>query len=88
MNNKNRLEVRLDPETTELLNSLLARTKLTKTSLIKNCLKVYASSLKNGHIYSVHINSVKSIIQNSNDPDKYKELDNLDWNNIVDELDQ
>lgn len=53
--NKNRLEIRLDPDSLELLNSLLARTSLTKTSLIKKALIVYASSLKNGHIYTVKL---------------------------------
>ena len=57
--NKNRLEIRLDPESLELLTSLLTRTNLTKTSLIKNALKVYASTLKNGHIYTVRYKSEK-----------------------------
>lgn len=51
--NKNRLELRLDPESLELLNSLIARTQLTKTSLIKTALKVYASTLKKGHIMTI-----------------------------------
>lgn len=53
--NKNRLEIRLDPDSLELLNSLIARTSLTKTSLIKKALIVYASALKNGHIYTVKL---------------------------------
>lgn len=55
MKNKNRLEIRLDPESQALLDSLVVRTSLTKTSIIKNALKVYASTLKNGHIYTVKI---------------------------------
>lgn len=55
MKNKNRLEIRLDPESQQLLDSLVVRTSLTKTSIIKNALKVYASTLKNGHIYTVKI---------------------------------
>lgn len=55
MNNKNRLEIRLDPDSLELLNSLIARTSLTKTSLIKKALIVYASTLKKGHIYTVKL---------------------------------
>ena len=53
--NKNRLEIRLDPESQSLLDSLVVRTALTKTSIIKNALKVYASTLKNGHIYTVRL---------------------------------
>ena len=53
--NKNRLEIRLDPESQSLLDSLIVRTALTKTSIIKNALKVYASTLKNGHIYTVRL---------------------------------
>ena len=37
--NKNRLEIRLDPESQALLDSLMVRTSLTKTSIIKNALK-------------------------------------------------
>ena len=55
--NKNRLELRLDPESLELLNSLIARTQLTKTSLIKTALKVYASTLKKGHIMTIKYKS-------------------------------
>ena len=53
--NKSRLEIRLDPESQELLSSLIARTNLTKTSLIKLALKVYASTLKKGHVYTVKL---------------------------------
>lgn len=53
--NKNRLEIRLDPDSQTLLDSLVARTSLTKTSLIKKALIVYASTLKNGHIYTVKL---------------------------------
>lgn len=53
MINKNRLEIRLDPESLELLNSLMNRTNLSKTSLIKTALKVYASTLKKGHIFTI-----------------------------------
>lgn len=60
--NKNRLELRLDPESLELLNSLLVRTNLTKTSLIKIALKVYASTLKKGHIYTVKLKAEDKII--------------------------
>ena len=52
---KNRLEIRLDPDSHALLDSLIVRTSLTKTSIIKNALKVYASALKNGHIYTVKL---------------------------------
>lgn len=57
--NKNRLEIRLDPESQALLDSLMVRTSLTKTSIIKNALKVYASTLKNGHIYTVKLKGSK-----------------------------
>ena len=53
--NKNRLEIRLDPDSQSLLDSLMVRTSLTKTSIIKNALKVYASALKGGHIYTVKL---------------------------------
>lgn len=61
MKNKNRLEIRLDADTLELLNSLIARTSLTKTSIIKKALIVYASALNKGHIYTVHLKGEKSI---------------------------
>lgn len=82
--NKNRLEIRLDPESQQLLDSLVVRTSLTKTSIIKNALKVYASTLKNGHIYTVKIkgSNVKPETTGINDDkneevnyDVYKELE-------------
>lgn len=65
--NKNRLEIRLDPDSLELLNSLIARTSLTKTSLIKKALIVYASSLKNGHIYTVALKQKPGKIENKHE---------------------
>lgn len=62
--NKNRLEIRLDPESQSLLDSLVVRTALTKTSLIKTALKVYASTLKKGHIYTVRLKGDEPIEQN------------------------
>lgn len=59
--NKNRLEIRLDPESQELLNSLMNRTNLSKTSLIKTALKVYASCLKKGHIFTIALKSASKI---------------------------
>lgn len=58
---KNRLEIRLDPESQQLLDSLVVRTSLTKTSLIKKALKVYASTLPKGHIYTVKLKEVPQI---------------------------
>ena len=90
-NNKNRLEIRLDPESLELLTSLLTRTNLTKTSLIKTALKVYASTLKNGHIYTVRYKSEK--ITNEEKPhveeieqdEEMTEEDNKIWNEIIED---
>lgn len=65
--NKNRLEIRLDPESQQLLDSLIVRTSLTKTSLIKKALKVYASTLPKGHIYTVKIKEVPQIEEQYND---------------------
>lgn len=59
--NKNRLEIRLDPDSQQLLDSLIVRTSLTKTSLIKKALIVYASTLARGHIYTVKYQEVKEI---------------------------
>ena len=65
--NKNRLEIRLDPESQSLLDSLIVRTALTKTSIIKNALKVYASTLKNGHIYTVRLKGNEPINEEKHD---------------------
>lgn len=75
--NKNRLEIRLDPESQALLDSLMVRTSLTKTSIIKNALKVYASTLKNGHIYTVKLKGSKEEpeITGINDDDKEVDYD-------------
>lgn len=77
--NKNRLEIRLDPESQSLLDSLVVRTSLTKTNIIKNALKVYASTLKNGHIYTVKIkgSNVKPETTGINDDDE-----NIDYEAI------
>lgn len=75
MQNKNRLEIRLDPESQTLLDSLVVRTSLTKTSIIKNALKVYASTLKNGHIYTVKLNGSKIKPETTGINDDDKEID-------------
>ena len=87
--NKNRLEIRLDPDSLELLNSLIARTSLTKTSLIKKALIVYASALKNGHIYTVKLKGetikeekpLKNENQVEDERDPYKELEEFNKEN-------
>ena len=86
--NKNRLEIRLDPDSLELLNSLIARTSLTKTSLIKKALIVYASALKNGHIYTVTLK--KKVYHFDDQPNEEPENKNWeeDMNKIIEELDK
>ena len=76
--NKKRLEIRLDPETSELIDSLIARTQLTKSSLIKNALKVYASGLKNGHIYTIRLKQEKLLIDEPTE----------EWDKMIDELEK
>ena len=87
--NKNRLEIRLDPESQELLNSLIARTNLTKTSLIKSALKVYASILKGGHIFTIRYKATESSEKKSqNDEIKQEEMteeDNKVWEEMIED---
>ena len=85
MKNKNRLEIRLDPDSLELLNSLLVRTSLTKTSLIKKALKVYASTLKNGHIYTVKIKGEQTKDEDNEEvktPKKTKQITQEEWDKL------
>ena len=82
--NKKRLEIRLDPETSELIDTLIARTNLTKSSLIKTALKVYASSLKKGHIITIRYKAIEEAVRKNlieEDP-----IDKLDWDTIVDDM--
>ena len=80
--NKNRLEIRLDPDSQSLLDSLMVRTSLTKTSIIKNALKVYASALKGGHIYTVKLKgeTIKQAEKPQND-----EIDEDALNELIEE---
>ena len=84
--NKNRLEIRLDPDSLELLNSLIVRTSLTKTSIIKNALKVYASTLKNGHIYTVKIKGSNIKAETTAINDDNNEVDEMAWKEIKESL--
>lgn len=88
MKNKKRelLQIRLDPETSELVNSLLARTNLTKTSLIKNALKVYAGTLKNGHIFTIRYKAEKRSI--SEKIEKPKNEDTRTFEELIEDLDK
>lgn len=83
--NKNRLEIRLDPESQALLDSLMVRTSLTKTSIIKNALKVYASTLKNGHIYTVRLKESKEEPETPGINDDDKEIDYNAINKMLEE---
>lgn len=76
--NKKRLELRLDPESEQLLNTLLARTGLTKTSLIKLSLKVYASTLKKGHIMTIKYKAEVIDEKKSHKEDQEKSTIDLD----------
>ena len=89
MKNKNRLEIRLDPESQQLLDSLVVRTCLTKTSIIKNALKVYASTLKNGHIYTVKIkrSNIKPETTGINDVQN-DDNENIDYDAINEMLEE
>lgn len=78
MKNKSRLEIRLDPESQELLSSLVARTNLTKTSLIKLALKVYASTLKKGHVFTVKLEGKVFDKKKSHD-EEITENNNPNW---------
>lgn len=84
-NNKKRLEIRLDPETSELIDTLIARTNLTKSSLIKTALKVYASSLKKGHIITIRYKAIEEDVRKNliEDP-----IDKMEWDEIVDDIDK
>ena len=85
MENKKRLEIRLDPETSELIDTLIARTNLTKSSLIKNALKVYASSLKNGHIFTIQYKATKE--QNiTHEKKSHEEINEKDWDTLIEEI--
>ena len=76
--NKNRLDIRLDPESQELLNSLINRTNLSKTSLIKTALKVYASTLKKGHIFTIKYKA-EVIDEKKSHNEEPKNEDNPNW---------
>ena len=80
--NKNRLEIRLDPDSQSLLDSLMVRTSLTKTSIIKNALKVYASALKGGHIYTVKLKG--ETIKETEKPQNNK-IDEEEQNQFIEE---
>ena len=84
--NKNRLEIRLDPESQALLDSLVVRTSLTKTSIIKNALKVYASTLKNGHIYTVKLKGSKEEPEITGINDEKDEEPQMSYDEIMEEL--
>lgn len=87
MTNKNRLEIRLDPDSQQLLDSLIARTNLTKTSLIKKALIVYASTLKKGHIYTVKLKAEASkIIEDEPQNEIYEEISDEEWNKVMKDL--
>lgn len=85
-NKKKRLELRLDPETSELIDTLLARTGLTKSSLIKNALKVYAGTLKNGHIFTIRYKAEKQSI--SEEIEKPKNEDTRTFEELIEDLDK
>lgn len=85
-NKKKRLELRLDPETSELIDTLLVRTGLTKSSLIKNALKVYAGTLKNGHIFTIRYKSEKQSI--SEEIEKPKNEDTRTFEELIEDLDK
>lgn len=84
MENKKRLELRLDPDTVALLDSLLARTNLTKTSLIKKALVVYASTLNKGHIFTVQYKQT----QFSNEKNEKRIEDNRSFEEIIEDLEK
>lgn len=84
-NKKKRLELRLDPETSELIDTLLVRTGLTKSSLIKNALKVYAGTLKNGHIFTIRYKAEKQSI--SKEIKKPKNEDTRTFEELIEDLD-
>lgn len=84
-NKKKRLELRLDPETSELIDTLLVRTGLTKSSLIKNALKVYAGTLKNGHIFTIRYKAEKRSI--SEEIEKPKNEDTRTFEELIEDLD-
>lgn len=85
-NKKKRLELRLDPETSELIDTLLVRTGLTKSSLIKNALKVYAGTLKNGHIFTIRYKAEKQSI--SEEIEKPKNEDTRTFEELIEDLDK
>lgn len=85
-NKKKRLELRLDPETSELIDTLLVRTGLTKSSLIKNALKVYAGTLKNGHIFTIRYKAEKRSI--SEEIEKPKNEDTRTFEELIEDLDK
>lgn len=81
--NKKRLEIRLDPETSELIDTLIARTNLTKSTLIKTALKVYASSLKKGHIITIRYKANEEAVRKN-----LIEEDERSFNEILEDLDK
>lgn len=73
--NKKRLEITLAAEDLELLNSLSLRFNISKSNVIRQALKVFAS--KKQHCYSVYLKE-KNYIEQVNDKPS-----NEDWNKII-----
>ena len=53
------IQITLDPESLELLNSLASRFHISKTDLIKQAIKIFAASKK--HHYHVYINTNETV---------------------------
>lgn len=73
--NKKRLEITLATEEIELLNSLSLRFNISKSNVIKQALKVFASKRK--HCYSVYLKEKDYNNQVEDQPS------NEDWDNII-----
>ena len=86
-NNKN-FQITLDPESAELLESLAVRFKTSKSIVIRNALKVYAS--KKVHFIRMSFSTLLEVEQTEQKPSSKKVIENeepkLDWDQIQKEL--
>ena len=88
-NNKN-FQITLDPESANILETLAVRLKTSKSIIIRNALKVYAS--KKYHSIKLQYSTLQEVEQTEPKPSSIKveqpmtKEDEEAWNSFMDEL--
>lgn len=82
-NNKN-FQITLDPESAEILETLAVRFKTSKSIIIRNALKVYAS--KKTHFIKVAYSTLREVEQTELKPSREESITDEDWNRTLQEL--